>query len=389
MAISHLLPEDARIVSDRIYLIDPATRRPAAVEPVPFPRIGIKEREDLEQWVLNHPEILGEDLLIVTSEFSRFDKSDRRLDVLALDKNGSLVVVELKLNIARTLADQQAIRYAAFCSTMTMADVISCLAQHSKCDSDQAQRQIADFLGTEDLPELNGRPRVILAAGSMDDQDLTACVLWLRTFGLDISCVELTPYELPGQQQIVLVPKTIIPVPEARDYQVRVERREVTRDRRPPFAGDWFFNTNETYSPGAWTRMLDQGVIAVYGDLSGKDAAELLNRPKTGERVFAYLNQRGIVAVGRVGESPAYSADSVFGKKHDREYHRAVEWECRVASGRPEQAVPLSAIEEWGYFLPIRATLGQMRVAKQLADRIQTQLTRNVVSAAGGDAVQT
>jgi len=27
-----------------------------------------------------------------------------------------------------------------------------------------------------------------------DDQEVTSCVLWLRSFGLDISCVEITPY---------------------------------------------------------------------------------------------------------------------------------------------------------------------------------------------------
>ena len=34
---------------------------------------------------------------MITSEFDRFDKSDRRLDILALDRAGRLVVVELKL----------------------------------------------------------------------------------------------------------------------------------------------------------------------------------------------------------------------------------------------------------------------------------------------------
>jgi hypothetical protein len=74
------------------------------------------------------------------------------------------------------------------------------------------------------LQELGDRPRIILAAGSIDDQELTSTVLWLRGFDIDISCVELTPYRLSGS--IILVPRTIIPIPEARDYQIRVQRKE-------------------------------------------------------------------------------------------------------------------------------------------------------------------
>jgi len=212
-------------VTEPIYLVDPTTKNLTAVQPVSFSAIGIKERQDLEEWVINHPQVLGEDLLILTSEFSGFDLSKRRLDVLALDKDGSLVVIELKLDAAHSLADQQAIRYAAFCSTMTMQDAADALSEHATCSKADAAQQILDFVDADELPELDDRPRVMLAAGAFDDQELTSTVLWLRTFGIDISCVELTPFSMPGGDSIVLVPKTIIPLPEAKEYLVRVEKK--------------------------------------------------------------------------------------------------------------------------------------------------------------------
>ena len=212
-------------MTEPIYLVDPATKNLTAVQPVSFSAIGIKERQDLEEWVIKHPEVLGEELLILTSEFSGFDVSKRRLDVLALDKDGSLVVIELKLDAAHSLADQQAIRYAAFCSTMTMQDAADALSEHATCSKADAAQQILDFVDADELPELDDRPRVMLAAGAFDDQELTSTVLWLRTFGIDISCVELTPFSMPGGDSIVLVPKTIIPLPEAKEYLVRVEKK--------------------------------------------------------------------------------------------------------------------------------------------------------------------
>jgi hypothetical protein len=218
-------------MGESLYILDSTSKHLDCVKPVSFCDIGIRERQDLEQWVIAHPEVLGERLLVITSEFDRFDKCSRRLDVLALDENAVLVVVELKLDIEGSLADQQAIRYAAFCHNMTMQDVVSEYARHSAQSEEEATNRICDFLDEEELPELVGQPRIILAAGAVEDQELTSCVLWLRQFGLDITCVELTPYRFPGNGTVVLAPRVIIPLPETRDYQIRLEQKESARMR--------------------------------------------------------------------------------------------------------------------------------------------------------------
>lgn len=214
-------------MKDILYLVDPKTRTTAEVRPTTFYDLNIKERQDLQAWLMDQPNVLGEPLLLITSEFSRFTKSDRRLDLLFLDANGSLVVAELKLDATRSLADQQAIRYAAFCSTMTMQDVVDQLAIREGVAVDEAVERICSFLQVDELPALNGEPRVILAAGSFNDQELTSTVMWLRKFGVDISCVEITPYRYPGDDRnVLLVPKVLIPLSEAREYQISVERKE-------------------------------------------------------------------------------------------------------------------------------------------------------------------
>ena len=46
-------------MADLIFVVDPESKEPIRVEPVSFSEIGVKERENLEQWVINHPELLG------------------------------------------------------------------------------------------------------------------------------------------------------------------------------------------------------------------------------------------------------------------------------------------------------------------------------------------
>lgn len=212
-------------MAHRVYVVDPATQSPVRAEQVSFHDIGVGERRDLERWVAKDPGLLGEPLLVISSEFSRFDKSHRRLDILALDLRASLVVIELKLDASRSLADQQAIRYAAMCAGMKMDDVTDALARSDGSSKDEAWEKVRGFLGAEGTSELRQPPRIILAAGSIRDQELTNCVLWLRGFGVDISCVEITPYRVSDASQIILVPRTLIPLREAAEFLVSAEHR--------------------------------------------------------------------------------------------------------------------------------------------------------------------
>ncbi len=69
-----------------------------AVESVPnhkLAELGLRERDDLQEWVIDEPRILGEGLLVITSEYAGFEDTLDRLDVLALDREGKLVTNEL------------------------------------------------------------------------------------------------------------------------------------------------------------------------------------------------------------------------------------------------------------------------------------------------------
>jgi hypothetical protein len=215
---------------EHIYTVDPKTRKLDRAVSLTLADAGVRERAGLEEWIAEKPDLLGEPLLVVTTEYDRFDKSNLRLDLLALDASGRLAVVELKLDASRTLVDLQAIRYAAFCSTMTMDDLVKELARHRQIPEGKATEMVSEFLGKDELPSLGKKPRIILAAGSFDDQELTSSVLWLNSCGVDITCVELTPHRL-ADQSLILVPRVIIPLPEAKEYTVGILKKEQTEEK--------------------------------------------------------------------------------------------------------------------------------------------------------------
>ena len=52
----------------------------------------------MQEWISDNSYILGEKLLIIQKEFDGFSDTNERLDLLAMDENGKLVVIENKLD---------------------------------------------------------------------------------------------------------------------------------------------------------------------------------------------------------------------------------------------------------------------------------------------------
>jgi len=194
-----------------------------------FKTHDILERRDIEKWVMDFPQILGEELLIVTTEYDKFDKTSERLDLLCFDKKGKLVIVELKRDASGKNVDLQAIKYAAYCSTLALKDVVELrkkhLEAHGKSLNDEnVEDELFDFVEDEAFEKIDDKPRIMLVSKEFRPE-VTSAVLWLRKFNLDISCIKLTPYKI-DEHRIGLVSSTLIPLPEAEEYIIKSERKE-------------------------------------------------------------------------------------------------------------------------------------------------------------------
>lgn len=48
-----------------MYILDPKTKRLIKAEKCTFKSLNLKERQDLQEWIADEPESLGEPLLII------------------------------------------------------------------------------------------------------------------------------------------------------------------------------------------------------------------------------------------------------------------------------------------------------------------------------------
>ncbi|MFP1734105.1 hypothetical protein ACLEC1_15045 [Lonsdalea quercina] len=199
-----------------------------AVNKTNFQSAGITERYDLQQALKSNIASIAPDCLIISEEFSDWEDSRRRIDLLAIDKNANLVVIELKRDETGSHMELQALRYAGMVSTMTFEKACGyyeCYLQKQGIERN-AKTEILNFTGLDEsnIDEFGNDVRIILASGDFN-KEITSSILWLISKGIDITCVRMTCYSF--NENIFIDIDQIIPVPEVADYQVKFREKQI------------------------------------------------------------------------------------------------------------------------------------------------------------------
>lgn len=182
---------------------------------------NLLERYDIQEWIEKTPEVLGEELLNFGKELCLQNGS--RLDLIAIDKNANIVVVEIKRQASGKEIDWQAIKYASYCSSFLVEEIVRHYSNYLTSDEEEARSKIEEFLD-ENIDLLNGKQRIILVSQDFHS-DVLSAVLWLRDYGIDIECLRFRPF-IDENEQLYVHPEKIIPLPEAKDYILKKERKQ-------------------------------------------------------------------------------------------------------------------------------------------------------------------
>lgn len=203
-----------------MYLIDTKTNRIKDLAKKSFSELGFRERQHLQEWIANKPEVLGEELLIIQKEFDGFNDTNERLDLLALDKEGNIVVIENKLDDTGRDVTWQVLKYASYCSTLSKEQVRN--IYQSYLDKNQQQEVATEKLATfynQEYDEIainkGNTQRMILVAANFR-KEVTSTVLWLMNYKLRIQCFKATPFAL--EDQLFLTLEQIIPTKDTEDF---------------------------------------------------------------------------------------------------------------------------------------------------------------------------
>jgi hypothetical protein len=206
-----------------MYQIDKNKNRIKEISKKTFSELGFRERENLQEWIAYNPNVFGEELLIIQKEFANFDETNERLDLLAIDKNGNLVIIENKLDDSGKDVTWQSLKYTSYCSGLTKENITKIYQEYlDKYFKDEnAEDNLSDFFNGQDYEEIvlnNGFNQRIILVASNFRKEVTSTILWLMNYKLKIQCFKTTAYQF-GEQLFINF-EQIIPTKDAEDYMI-------------------------------------------------------------------------------------------------------------------------------------------------------------------------
>jgi hypothetical protein len=215
---------------DMMLRIDRQARTLQPLRDTTLSAASITEVGDLQQFILNCPESffaeIGQDLFVIGHEVQPSETVADRIDILAVDREGTATVIELKRGNHK-LHLLQAISYAAMISTWTPEDFLGHL--------DQARQEaLADFLN-EDVDNLGRSQRLLLVAEEYDYALLASAEWLIEKYGMDVLCCRVAMSQDPDTEAEYLLCSNVLPAPELAEQAIRRGRRvAATQSSSPP-----------------------------------------------------------------------------------------------------------------------------------------------------------
>lgn len=196
---------------------------------VPETRFDSKllKTKDLQRILRHDIAVLSPDLKVIAEEYGAWENAGHAIDLLCIDKEGRLVVVDIKRTAESSYIELQAIRYAALVSSMTFDEAVAAAVSDRNSEGlpeQEVRAEILDFLDwtTPEDGEFAASVRIILASAEFS-RELTRSVIWLNEQGLDVRCIRLRPHKL-ADGRVLLDVEQIVPLPEAGSYESSIRK---------------------------------------------------------------------------------------------------------------------------------------------------------------------
>ena len=246
---------------------------------VPASKLDAEDR--LEAWIVGDPTIIGLDVLVignqVRTEFGGF------VDILAIERTGDLVLIELKKDKTPREVVAQVLDYATWLRTLSFSEV-DALAQKS------LQKSLSDAFFEhfgEPVPEsINATHSMVIVASELDDSSQRIVEYLAEEHGVSINAVFFSFFRL-GRQELLGRAWLLNPS----ELQDRVHSK-----RQGPWSGFWFANVGEGEHRN-WEDNLRYGFM---GAGQGPRYSRPLRQLAIGDKLFAYMKSLGYVGYGEV-----------------------------------------------------------------------------------------
>lgn len=255
-------------------------------------RATLDYEERLEEWIAEDPLILSPDVLLigrqVTTEFGG------KIDLLGINRQGDLVIIELKRDKTPRQIVAQTLDYASWVRWLTYDEIDSIAVDY--LDKSLAVAFSEQF--DEPLPDnINKNHSMVIVASKLDDASERIVQYLTDEYKVNINVAFFTFF---GSDEQEYLGRAWLRDPE--------QVHEISESRtRGPWSGYWFVNVGE----GEHRNWDDNRQYGYIGAGQGEQFSRALKRLDVGDKIFAYMAGRGYVGYGAVTEEAMMIKDFV------------------------------------------------------------------------------
>lgn len=247
-------------------------------QPRALPSSVLPAEKDLHEFLKRDPSLLGERLLVIGSEV--ITPFGPRLDLLAIDAEGSLHLLELKRDKTPREVVAQVLDYGSWVSSLSREDVIDIANRHLTQPFEAA---FEDVFGGAPPDELTDDFHLTIVAGELDASS-ERIVTYLRTFGVPINAVFFSYLEDEGRRY--LARSWLAAADEETSAAAKPGRRAAWNGR------DWYVSFG---GDRPWGDARKFSFVSAGG---GKFYSQTIRGLPEGARIWVNVPGRGYVAVG-------------------------------------------------------------------------------------------
>ena len=162
-----------------------------------FEKISADKEKKIEDFIETHPSILGDDIFVIGSQVSTPVGIP---DIVGLDKNGNLVIVELKKGLPARKIVAQILDYAVWGEDQRYEDLNKIAKEKHLVGFPDLYKKFEKMYGNIPDP-FNQYQRLYLISEEFDLKTIEIC-RYLKRNGIDISCIAIN-FHKSAEQEIV------------------------------------------------------------------------------------------------------------------------------------------------------------------------------------------
>jgi Holliday junction resolvase len=239
-------------------------------------------------------------------------------DIYALNKNGELIIFELKRSYAGEEAVHQILRYAQDAGQWSYSTLSKKYRKYSNTEVEltEAHKEAFNLDRALHAKEINNKQHLIVIGSAADDNLMKAVDYWKKQ-GISIEFLPYRIYEI------------------GKEYYFEFFTYPYDKHRNPRNVKGVLFDTNRSYDENAIWYMMKNSCVAAFGD-----AKRFVEYVYPGDIVFLSHKGVGLVAAGKVkkGDIKAPDRSTLY---RDIKFITPVPQE-----GKPLRVMPFSKVSE-------------------------------------------